>query len=64
MIESKQGISWGVLFATLVPATVCFAMRMQSRHLTKVHLWWDDYMAIAGYVSRGHSTMTRYLARL
>ncbi|KAJ1332045.1 alpha-methylacyl-CoA racemase [Microdochium nivale] len=49
MIESKQGISWGVLFATLVPATVCFAMRMQSRHLTKVHLWWDDYMAIAGY---------------
>ncbi|KXJ94979.1 hypothetical protein Micbo1qcDRAFT_200436 [Microdochium bolleyi] len=47
--ESKQAVSWAVLFATLAPATVCFAMRMQSRHLTKVRLWWDDYMAIAGF---------------
>lgn len=51
MVESKQGISWGVLFATLVPATVCFTLRMLSRRLTRVRLWWDDYMAIGGFVS-------------
>ncbi|KAH7030633.1 uncharacterized protein B0I36DRAFT_362464 [Microdochium trichocladiopsis] len=48
-VDSKQGISWGVLFVTLTPATICFALRMQSRRLTRVRLWWDDYMAIAGY---------------
>ncbi|KAI1343468.1 hypothetical protein F5Y15DRAFT_234463 [Xylariaceae sp. FL0016] len=49
-METQQPSLWGVLLGTFIPATICIFLRLLSRRLTRVHLWWDDYAAIAAYL--------------
>ncbi|KAJ3547447.1 hypothetical protein NM208_g1509 [Fusarium decemcellulare] len=46
---SKQPELWAVEFITFAAATVFIALRLLSRRLTRIHLWWDDYFALCCY---------------
>lgn len=39
-----------VIVATFGIAMVFLILRMVARKVTRVHLWWDDYLAIAAFV--------------
>ncbi|KAF5005197.1 hypothetical protein FDECE_8318 [Fusarium decemcellulare] len=46
---SKQPELWAVEFITFAAATIFIALRLLSRRLTRIHLWWDDYFALCCY---------------
>ncbi|KAF4970074.1 hypothetical protein FSARC_2820 [Fusarium sarcochroum] len=47
--ESKQPDLWASEFITFSAATVFIGLRLLSRRLTRINLWWDDYFAIGCY---------------
>ncbi|KAF4472154.1 integral membrane pth11 [Fusarium albosuccineum] len=46
---SKQPELWAVEFITFAAATIFIALRLLSRRLTRIYLWWDDYFALCCY---------------
>lgn len=38
-----------VIVATFAVAMVFIVLRMVARRVTRVHLWWDDYLAIGAF---------------
>ncbi|KAH7123046.1 hypothetical protein EDB81DRAFT_913140 [Dactylonectria macrodidyma] len=48
-VESKQPDLWAVEFITFVAATIFIILRFASRRLTRVHIWWDDWLALSCY---------------
>lgn len=39
-----------VIVATFALAMIFLVLRMVARKVTRVHLWWDDYLAIAAFL--------------
>lgn len=50
MVPTKQTNLWVAEWSSFAAATVFIILRLVSRKLTRVGLWWDDYFAIACYV--------------
>ncbi|KAF5574100.1 L-fucose permease [Fusarium subglutinans] len=51
MVSTKQPNLWAAEWSSFVAATVFIILRLVSRRLTRVGLWWDDYFAIGCYFS-------------
>ncbi|KAF4421182.1 L-fucose permease [Fusarium acutatum] len=51
MVPSKQPNLWAAEWTSFAAATVFITLRLVSRKLTRVGVWWDDYFAIACYFS-------------
>ncbi|KAF5009726.1 hypothetical protein FDECE_4072 [Fusarium decemcellulare] len=51
MPTSRAPDLWAAEFATFPAATIFILMRIASRKITHVNFWWDDYFAIASYVT-------------
>ncbi|KAF4944060.1 hypothetical protein FGADI_12942 [Fusarium gaditjirri] len=51
MVPTKQPNLWAAEWTSFAAATVFITLRLVSRKLTRVGLWWDDYFAIACYFS-------------
>ncbi|GKU05638.1 unnamed protein product [Fusarium langsethiae] len=49
-MSSLQPDLWAAEFVTFPAATIFLFLRLASRRITRVHLWWDDYFAILCYV--------------
>ncbi|KAI1050709.1 hypothetical protein LB507_009298 [Fusarium sp. FIESC RH6] len=49
MVENRQPSLWVAEWLPFVIATVFIGLRLMSRKITRVGLWWDDYAAIACY---------------
>lgn len=43
--------TYQAIFLTFVPATVTLSLRLWGRWTKKVRWWYDDYLAIAAWVS-------------
>ncbi|KAL6352497.1 hypothetical protein LRP88_14264 [Fusarium phalaenopsidis] len=48
-IPSKQPDLWAAELVTFVAATIFLILRLFSRRLTRIRLWWDDYFALMCY---------------
>ncbi|KAJ3466248.1 hypothetical protein MRS44_006906 [Fusarium solani] len=48
-IPSKQPDLWAAELVTFVAATIFLILRLVSRRLTRIRLWWDDYFALMCY---------------
>ncbi|KAJ4317792.1 hypothetical protein N0V84_007154 [Fusarium piperis] len=48
-IPSKQPDLWAAEFVTFAAATIFLILRLVSRRLTRIRLWWDDYFALMCY---------------
>ncbi|KAJ4175541.1 hypothetical protein NW759_017451 [Fusarium solani] len=48
-IPSKQADLWAAEFVTFAAATIFLVLRLVSRRLTRIRLWWDDYFALMCY---------------
>ncbi|KAF5572320.1 L-fucose permease [Fusarium pseudoanthophilum] len=51
MEPTKQPNLWAAEWSSFAAATVFITLRLMSRKLREVGLWWDDYFAIACYFS-------------
>ncbi|KAL3601604.1 hypothetical protein FPOAC2_05874 [Fusarium poae] len=49
-MSSLQPDLWAAEFVTFPAATIFLILRLSSRRITRVHLWWDDYFAILCYI--------------
>ncbi|KAI5921189.1 hypothetical protein F4810DRAFT_379542 [Camillea tinctor] len=50
-MESEQPALWAILFVTFIPAAISLFFRLYGRWLTKSKFWWDDWTAIACFVT-------------
>ncbi|KAM5341461.1 hypothetical protein ACJ41O_014492 [Fusarium nematophilum] len=50
-MQSRQPDLWSAEFITFPVATVFIILRLISRKITRVGLWWDDYFAICCYTT-------------
>ncbi|KAI1633625.1 hypothetical protein F4809DRAFT_652463 [Biscogniauxia mediterranea] len=50
-MESQQPALWAILFLTFIPVAISLFFRIYGRFLTKSKLWWDDWAAIASFLS-------------
>ncbi|KAK7404082.1 hypothetical protein QQX98_010140 [Neonectria punicea] len=50
-MQSRQVDMWSAEFITFPVATVFLILRLSSRRITRAGLWWDDYFAIACYMT-------------
>ncbi|CAG7558271.1 unnamed protein product [Fusarium equiseti] len=50
-MRSLQPDLWAAEFITFPAATICLILRLSSRRITRVKLWWDDYFAILCYAT-------------
>ncbi|KAF0638651.1 hypothetical protein FPSE5266_04710 [Fusarium pseudograminearum] len=50
-MSSLQPNLWAAEYVTFPAATIFLILRLASRRITRIHLWWDDYFAILCYVT-------------
>lgn len=50
MRQSIQVDVYASVLITLVPAILSFGLRFYARRIKKVPLWWDDWLAVVGFV--------------
>ncbi|KAG8359204.1 hypothetical protein FVEN_g2947 [Fusarium venenatum] len=48
-MSSLQPHLWAAEFVTFPAATIFLILRLSSRRITRVRLWWDDYFAVLCY---------------
>ncbi|KAF2472427.1 uncharacterized protein BDR25DRAFT_366447 [Lindgomyces ingoldianus] len=53
MNGSRQLNAYVCLFVTFTAATICLALRLIARRITKLRLWFDDYLAIIAFICAG-----------
>jgi hypothetical protein len=49
-VESRQPGVFAAVITTLAAATVAIVLRFVARRITKVPLWWDDFLCVGAYV--------------
>lgn len=49
-MDSQQSSILAAEFVTFSMATIFILLRIMSRVVKRVNLWWDDYLAIVCYV--------------
>lgn len=49
---SRQINVYVCLGVTLAAAVTTLILRLAARRITKISLWWDDYLAILAFVSQ------------
>lgn len=47
---SRQLGAYICLIITFMAASLCLFMRLAARRVTKLSLWYDDYLAICAYM--------------
>lgn len=52
IMGNKQPNLWAAECITFTAATIFIFLRLFSRRLMRIPLWWDDYLAMACYVSQ------------
>ncbi|KAH8199712.1 hypothetical protein TruAng_006120 [Truncatella angustata] len=50
VVESQQPDMFAAVSITLVAAAVAITLRFAARRMTKVPIWWDDFMCIGSFV--------------
>lgn len=56
MRQSIRPDIYASILVTLVPAVISFGLRFYARRIKHVSLWWDDHLAVVGFVSFAHSS--------
>lgn len=54
MLQSMRPGIYAAILVTLVPAVICFLLRFYARRIKHVSLWWDDHLAVVGFVGFSH----------
>ena len=54
----------GVVTALYTCTIIALVLRLVARYLSKTKLWWDDYLAIAAWVSQIHTVTLTIIPRL
>jgi hypothetical protein len=50
-VPSWQPNLYAAVAVTLTAATLAISLRFAARRMTKVPLWWDDFMCVGAFVS-------------